>query len=221
MTGRRLLVVRPEPGNSRTVAAALAFGWAAEAMPLFVATPLAWTPPDPAGFEALVLTSGNAVRHGGDGLAALRSLPVLAVGEATAAAARAAGFIVALTGDADADALVSAARYDRRRLLHLGGRERTVLAGVSAMSVYASEALPLPADAAARLRGATVLLHSARAARAVAAITADRAATDIAAISPAVLAAAGEGWRAAVVAAVPTDAALLAAAATLPPPTAD
>lgn len=211
--GRRLLVVRPEPGNARTVAAARALGFDAEAMALFAVAPLAWTPPDAAGFDALVLTSANTPRHGGDGLASLASLPVLAVGEATAAAARSAGFTVASTGTMNAAALAEEARARGwHRLLHLGGRERTELPGATSIAVYASEALPPPAGAAARLAEATVLLHSARAARAVADLAADRAATAIVAISPAVLAAAGTGWAAAATAPAPTDAALLAAA---------
>ena len=46
-----------------------------------------------------MLTSANAIRHGGAGLERLRSLPVHAVGEATAAAAREAGFAVAGIGE--------------------------------------------------------------------------------------------------------------------------
>lgn len=219
--GARLVVVRPEPGNARTVVAARALGWAAEAMPLFAVVPLAWTPPDPAPFDALVLTSANTLRHGGMGLAALRSLPVLAVGAATAAAAREVGLGVALIGEHGGAALVAAA-IDRgyRRLLHLGGRERIELPGAASIAVYASDPLPPPVDARKRLAGAIVLLHSARAARAVAAL-ADIPTTAIAAISPAVLAAAGGGWRMTATAAAPTDAALLAAATTILPPPRD
>lgn len=211
---RRLVVVRPEPGNARTVAAARALGFAAAAMPLFGVAPLPWTPPDPAGFDALVLTSANAVRHGGDGLDALRGLPVLAVGAATAAAARAAGFVVAATGSADAAALIDAAS-SYPRLLHLGGRDRVMVPVTAGIAVYASDPLPVPADAAALLHGATVLLHSARAAQAVAALPVERDATAVAAISPAVLEAVGAGWRRGAAAARPSDAALLCVAASL------
>ena len=211
---RLVVVVRPEPGNARTVAAARALGFAAAAMPLFGVAPLPWTPPDPAGFDALVLTSANAVRHGGDGLDALRGLPVLAVGAATAAAARAAGFVVAATGSADAAALIDAAS-SYPRLLHLGGRDRAVVPVTAGIAVYASDPLPVPGDAAALLHGATVLLHSARAAQAVAALPIERDATAVAAISPAVLEAVGAGWQRGVVAARPSDAALLCVAASL------
>jgi uroporphyrinogen-III synthase len=213
---RRLVVVRPEPGNARTAAAARAKGWTVDAMPLFAVVSVAWVPPDPAIFDALLLTSANAVRHAGETLASLRALPVVAVGQATATAARDAGLAVVLTGDSDAAAgVVEARARGFARLLHLAGRDRVEQPGVTAMTVYASEALPPPAGAAARLDGAVVLLHSARAARTVAALAGTRATTAVAALSPAVLDAAGTGWRAAAAAARPTDAALLAAAATL------
>ena len=213
---RRLVVVRPEPGNTRTAIAARAQGWTVDPMPLFAVVPVAWQPPAPSDFDVLLLTSANAVRHAGAGLTALRVLPAVAVGEATAAAARAAGLAVALTGDADAVALVGAARARGiGRLLHLAGRDRVDQPGVTAVTIYASEASPPPADAAARLDRGVVLLHSPRAGRAVAALAGSRADIAIAALSPAVLEAAGPGWRATAVASQPTDAALLAAAATL------
>ena len=210
---RRLVVVRPEPGNARTVAAAIAAGWEAEPLPLFAVRPLAWTPPDPAGFDALLLTSANAVRQGGPGLAALAGLPVLAVGAVTASAARDAGLAVALTGERDGAALVTlAGAHGFHRLLHLSGRERHVLPAAAAIAVYASEPVAPPPDLAERLAEATVLVHSTRAARRLARLVGDRSTTTLAAISPAVLAAAGAGWRGAVAAGRPTDTALLAAA---------
>ena len=216
MTGRRLMVVRPEPGNARTVATAIAAGWLAEAMPLFAVRPLLWTAPDPSGFDALLMTSANAARHAGAGLAALAQLPVLAVGDATAAAAREAGLSVVLVGRHDGAAMIEGgAAYGYRRLLHLAGRERATLPVVAAMSVYASEPLPPPVDLARRVTGASVLLHSTLAARRLATLVGDRRATRVAAISPAVLDAAGGGWRDRVAASCPTDAALLAAAAVL------
>lgn len=212
---RRLVVVRPEPGNSRTADRARELGWQVDQMPLFAVEPVVWTSPDPTRFDALLLTSANAVRHGGPGLDALKLLPVLAVGEATAAAARAAGFQVAFTGDEDAAALVRRAdELGHARLLHLAGRDH-VETGAETIPVYASIAPPPPGDAAERLAGAVLLLHSARAARAVAALAAGRRGIAIAAISAPVLDAAGPGWRAGVAASAPTDEALLAAAQSL------
>jgi len=200
-------VLRPAPGNARTVARLVARGIDTIAVPLFEVVPVAWRPPDPAGYDALLVTSANAIRHGGAGLARLRELPVIAVGEATAAAARAAGFVVRCTGTGDvADALAAAGPC---RPLHLAGRERRD-AGVESVVVYASEPLPVAPAAMGACEDRVVLLHSARAAARFAALVPDRWRVAVAGLSPAVLAAAGQGWRWTVAAAVPTDAALVA-----------
>ena len=72
---RRVIVLRPEPGASETVARARRLGLDAAAIPLFEIEPLEWTAPDPEAFDGLLLTSANAVRHGGEKLQALRALP--------------------------------------------------------------------------------------------------------------------------------------------------
>ena len=87
---RRLLVLRPEPGASATVKRARERGLEAVAAPLFEVEPLTWQAPDVDAFDGLLLTSANAVRHGGDELLKLRGLEVYAVGEATADAAASA-----------------------------------------------------------------------------------------------------------------------------------
>ena len=83
------------------------------------------------------------------------------------------------------------------------------------VSVYASVALLVAAKRIDELRDSIVLLHSVRAARAFADLVNGRDRYRIAAISPAVLNAAGTGWAGAVAASEPTDDALLAAAQTL------
>ena len=120
---RRLLVLRPEPGASATVKRACEQGLEAVAVPLFEVEPMGWQAPEAASFDALLLTSANAIRHGGDDLAKLRGLRVYAVGEATAQAARDAGFDIAATGDAGVDRLLGSIEPDAR-LLHLCGDDR-------------------------------------------------------------------------------------------------
>jgi uroporphyrinogen-III synthase len=213
------LVLRPEPGASATRDRLAAIGVDALVQPLFRVVPVAWHPPDPDRFDTLLLTSANAVRHAGPGLAALRHLPVLAVGEATAAAARAAGLSVALTGERDAAALLAAAaQAGFARPLHLAGRDRAG-AAVEAITVYASEETPIAAGMAREWAGRVALLHSARAARRFALLvdrdTAARTRIAVAALSPAVAETAGERWTALAVSDRPTDAALVACAATL------
>lgn len=208
------VVLRPEPGAARTVAALVAGGMPATALPLFAVRPIAWAIPD-APFDAVVLTSANAVRHAGPGLAA-SGLPVLAVGPATAAAARAAGLTVAATGEGDVAALLDGVGARWPRLLHLAGRQRIEDARMTAVTVYAAEPLPVAAADLAVLDGAVVLAHSARAARRLVDLMTEHAIgrerTRLAVLSPAVAHAAGTGWAAVAVADRPTDAAIVAAA---------
>lgn len=208
---RPVLVLRPEPGNTRTVARLRAVGLTAVPLPLFEVVPLAWRPPDPALYQALLLTSANAVRHAGGGLKALAALPVVAVGAETARVAQAAGLVVALTGDGDAATAAAAARAAGfTRLLHLAGEDH-VGTGAEVLAVYAS--VPRRADPPP-VGAAVALLHSRRAAEAFAVISevGQRARTALVAISAAALAGAGDGWEAACVAPAPTDAAMVAVA---------
>ena len=81
-----LLVLRPEPGASATAARIAARGVDAVVSPLFEVRPLPWEAPPPEDFDALLLTSAQAARHGGTALGQYHSLPLYAVGAATAAA---------------------------------------------------------------------------------------------------------------------------------------
>jgi uroporphyrinogen-III synthase len=214
-----VVVVRPEPGNGRSAAALRALGLDVRQVPLFAVTPVDWSIPDPTGFDGLLLTSANAVRHGGAGLDALKRLPVVAVGAATAAAATEAGFAVAVTGASSAPDAVSEAR-DRgfARLLHLAGRDRNPTGdGVEAVTVYASDSLPIDAATARSFADTVVLLHSERAATRLKdmldAAGVVRSGIEIAAIGAAVGDAAGPGWAAVSIAPQPSDPALVALAA--------
>ena len=218
-----VFVLRPEPGASATVAAARELGLDARAVPLFAVRALAWEPVPRAEVDALLLGSGNALRHAGPGLERYRGLPAYAVGATTAAAARAAGLEVAAVGEGGLQSLLERLAPEHRRLLRLAGRERVALRippgiAVTTREVYASEPLPLPAELAARLGGpALVLLHSgeaaARFAQACDAAGIERARIRLAAIGPRVAARAGSGWAALRSAPEPSDAALLALAA--------
>jgi uroporphyrinogen-III synthase len=210
---RPIAVLRPEPGNRITASAIEGRGRTAIRLPLFATRRLAWTVPDPAGFDSLILTSANAVRCAGAGLGSLLGLPVLAVGEATASAARRAHFDVIAVGEAGAAALMEqAAATGICRALHLAGRERTLEAGgavAAVIPVYASETLPIAPEAAAALRGSVALIQSARAGARLAEIVTDPGAIILAAISEAAAAGAGRGWRAIAIAPRPDTEALI------------
>lgn len=185
-------------------------------LPLFGGEAVPWTAPDADGFDLLMLTSANALRHAGPGIAQYRDLPLWAVGEATAAAARDAGLTVARTGAAGvADLLADA----QGRILWLCGAERTAppeIPGlrVTPVPVYRMVELPVAGDIFGR--SGIILLHSARAARRIAAlITGARPAFTLVAISTEVAAAAGTGWLGVHIADRPTDAQMVAVAARL------
>ncbi|MGN6279317.1 MAG: uroporphyrinogen-III synthase [Sphingomonas sp.] len=217
---RRVAVLRPEPGNAVTVAALARIGLEAIALPLFEVTPLPWTAPGPSAHDGLLLTSANAIRHAGAGLAGLNDLPVFAVGAATAQAAERAGLDVVAMGSEGA-AAIAAIAVDRgyRRLLHLAGRDHAPTPpGVTAViAVYDSGELPVAADALRAIEHGVALLHSPRAARRLASVAdaIDRRTVRLAALSPTVADAAGSGWAEVAVAETRDDAALVALAARL------
>lgn len=220
--GPPLIVTRPEPGNAATVRRARAMGFAVHAMPLFAAHPVEWRAPAAEDFDALLLTSAFAARLGGAELAGLASLPVHAVGEATARAAEAAGLAVARTGTADAQQLLDAmTSQDIRAILWLCGRDRSEFdargAAITPLPCYAVDPVPPPAAWAGLTAAPAVLLvHSSRAAKRVSDLVgAARAHLSLAAISPKAAAAAGEGWRDVAVADRPDDVAILAQARAL------
>lgn len=213
---RPLAVLRPEPGNAATAARIEGLGHAAIRLPLFVVRPLAWEAPPASGFDALILTSANTLRHAGPQLACYAHLPVHAVGEATAMAARAAGLRVESTGRSDAKALLAQVRDSGvRQALLLGGRDMASGGGLGVAairSVYASE---LVADVeAARLYDVVALVHSPRAAARLHDLIPlrDRARVAVASISRAAADRLGPGWHATAIAPHPTDQAVIVTA---------
>lgn len=216
---RRLFLFRPEPGARHSADQARAMGLDAALVPLFAIVPLDWTAPDPADFDAILLTSANALRHCGEGIDGLRGLPVHCVSEATALAANLAGLGVASVGKAGVDELLATIPLETR-LLHLCGEDRRApLSGrhsLNSVPVYRAVATDRPAELD-ELPGAVAAVHSPRAARRLAELVgADvKATVRVAAISPAAADAAGSGWESVGSAAEPSDSALLALCARL------
>ena len=211
----RLLVLRPEPGASATAERARTLGLDPVVVPLFEVEPVEWEAPEPGGFDGLLLTSANAVRHAGGKIEGLRGLKAYAVGEATAEAAREAGFDIAATGDAGVDRLLGSIESDLK-LLHLCGEDRIesdARQSITPLVVYRSKAVDAPDVSAAQ--GGIALIHSPRASRRFAELVSDRSSTVIAAISDAAAKAAGDGWKQVAVADQPSDEALLALAQSL------
>lgn len=211
-----VLILRPEPGASATAARAESLGLEPIVAPLFEVEPVAWEAPPTTLFDALLLTSANAVRHGGSQLAQYRSLPVHAVGESTGKAAREAGFAVQTVGSGDVHDLLRQLPGSLR-LLHLAGEQRRDPAHaeviINAIPVYRTIAVQSPC---LPVRVPVVaLVHSPRAGERLTEVACDRSMVTIVAISDAAAAACGMGWQSVHVADRPSDDALLSLAARL------
>lgn len=224
-----LLILRPQPGNAASCAAAELLGVEPVAAPLFAIEPMAWQPPDPTEIDALLIGSANALRHAGPHLAAYAGKPAYTVGEATAQAARQAGLHVEAVGSGGLQTVLDQVAPNHSRLLRLAAYERVVLtvpphATMIERTVYAAVPRPLP-RAVARLMlthalpGVVAALHSAQAALHLAEeidrLGLPRARLYLATIGPRVTAAAGDGWGALHTAPRPDDRSLLALAAQL------
>jgi uroporphyrinogen-III synthase len=185
--------------------------------PLFEVVALNWEPPNANAFDALLITSANAARLAGEGLSALRHLPVYAVGETSAEAARKAGLSVTYVGTAGVDAL-GAHLPDGTKVLHLAGADHVALPGATAIAVYKSQALS-PAAELRDLAGQVAAVHSERAGAQLRAacegLGINKATVRVAAISARAAAALGPGWARVEIADEPREAALLALAARL------
>ncbi|MBE7216834.1 MAG: uroporphyrinogen-III synthase [Caulobacteraceae bacterium] len=210
-------VTRAQPGAASTAAAVAALGFAPLVEPLLELAPLRVAPPDLDGVAALAFTSAAGVRI----FAALhpdRSLPVFAVGDATAQAARALGWsrVRSAGGDVAAlDALLAAEAPPGRVLAPGALRPAGNLHHAERLAVYDTKAAPGPwplADAAlARGRLRAVLVHSPSAGRALAASARADALATVLALSPACAAAIDPAlWAAVRVAERPDARALLA-----------
>jgi uroporphyrinogen-III synthase len=123
----RILVTRPEPDAGLEVEALAARGHEAVLSPLLVIEQAKDVAIDLDGAQALIVTSRNALRalsrH--PALAAACKLPLFAVGEATAHAARELGFIIVIEGPGNgaglAELIASRADPGNGRLFHLAG----------------------------------------------------------------------------------------------------
>ncbi len=123
----RVLVTRPQPAGSRTAAKLASMGYEPVLLPLSRIVALSFALPD-GPFSALTVTSANAFHHiNTERLKPFLDLPLFAVGQGTAQAARKAGFGQVIDGGGDAVRLAATMRRDlpqQSRVLYLAGRVR-------------------------------------------------------------------------------------------------
>ncbi|MGD9814495.1 MAG: uroporphyrinogen-III synthase [Hyphomonadaceae bacterium] len=220
----RVAVTRALPDAEATAARLRALGADAIVAPLLTIVPCGYdTNVEEA--QALIFTSAAGVRAFPDARNQ-RARPVLAVGDATAEAARDAGFIDVRSADGDVAKLAALAKATldpgAGKLIHIGGEHvagdlsgELVQAGfaIERRTAYAAIAIAaLPPSLRERLD--IVLFHSARAAEAMHRLGAPQAEARVAAcLSQSVAkSAAASGWKRIVVAPAPREDALLRAA---------
>jgi uroporphyrinogen-III synthase len=102
-----ILVTRPDPDSETTAATLRARGHVVLLAPALRFEPIPLPAGVEAGYAAVIVTSANALRAVAPQLTdhPLLKLPLFAVGEHTAAAARRAGFVEVISADGDAEAL--------------------------------------------------------------------------------------------------------------------
>ncbi len=177
----RILVTRPEPGASRTAERLSALGHEPVLLPLTGIAPLPTPAIAAACFDAVAVTSANALRNAAEELLAQAArLPCFAVGSETASLAAEAGFaaVASANGDAgDLAILIKQRLPGGSRILYLCGRlrrpafEAALLEdGFAVAAIETYETLPAdytPESLAVQLGEATidlVLVYSAEAA---------------------------------------------------------
>lgn len=214
-----VLILRPREEARRTAPKVAELGLVAVVDPLFHLESINWEPPDASQFDSLLLTSANAVTFAGPALQEFAQLPVLAVGDKTADAARKAGLTVAETGTAGVAELINQLPDNRYlRILRLTGKDHMAInpedREIVSRKVYQARALPLGAEARKALaNGCAVLLYSTRAAQIVESemrsVKISPGPNQIFALSDNIAASLTMAWKGVHVAAHPTEDALL------------
>jgi uroporphyrinogen-III synthase len=180
---QKIWITRTQPGADLTAERVRALGHEPLIAPLLAVRPIEDAEVDLSGVSALAFTGANGVRAFAERCGE-RRLKVFAVGAATAQAARAAGFGTVLSAEGDVDALAEgiAARRNELRgvVLHPGAREPAgdlvgalETLGVAARRLVLYETAPVRLSASetlALVRADAALLHSPRAAKALAGV---------------------------------------------------
>jgi uroporphyrinogen-III synthase len=216
----KVLIIRPQPGADATARRFKDAGHAPVLMPLFAIehVPLQTVSVD--GYDAILLTSGNAVRAACGFLETARDTPIYAVGSATASALAHLALLVAATGSNGVEALVGVAAADgHKKLLWLAGEDHSAVPQIAGVHiditiVYRSAVLETPAQFTAQVAVCdAVILHSSRAAAHFAGLCdaggLSRSKVTLATFSNAIAQSAGDGWAQIIVAPLPNDAALM------------
>lgn len=179
MTALRLLVTRPEPDATRTTRTLRSRGHEVLVAPMLTFEPIPDVALGSGPWAGMLLTSTNAARAlvQQAEFAALKDVPVLAVGDRTAEAARELGFtnVKSAAGDASDLSRAAPARFSDKQsaILYAAAEDRAadtdmlVLKGIQVRTVVVyrmAKASAFPPDVAAALTGGNLdgVLHYSR-----------------------------------------------------------
>lgn len=218
----KLLIIRPQPGADATARRFKDTGFTPVVMPLFAIEHLPLQSMSVDGYDAILLTSGNAARAAHAFLRSAAKIPIYAVGSATANALASLSLPVAATGSNGVAELVGvAAEGGHKKLLWLAGEDHSDVPEIADVHidiviVYRSAAVETSAQFATNVEQCdAIILHSSRAAAHFADLCDDagllRSKITLATFSTAIAESAGDGWAQMIVAASPNDAALMEA----------
>lgn len=142
----KLVILRPTDGALQSAAIAHNLGFDPLIASASEICPLDWEAPDPREFDAIMITSANALR-GGDAVLQYRILPMFAVGKATAKLATEMGFTIAAIGQGGAKALWPLiVSHGAKNILRLVGRDYVAVEtdlNVRTIISYEARALPI------------------------------------------------------------------------------
>ncbi|MCW2392890.1 uroporphyrinogen-III synthase [Sphingobium sp. B1D7B] len=220
---RPYLILRPQPGSDASAAKAAALGLEVVQLPLFEVVAVHEEPLPQGPFDALLITSANGARYGGEALACFPDLPVYVVGEASADAVREAGHPDVIIGGGDAASTVPMiVGAGHRRILHVCGEETRPFdpldLSITRHICYRTEARDMRryTKMLVTMPPSVIAVHSPAAGRRLNALMPPACRNHfLIAISQAAADATGSGWRRVSVAQEPNDSALLRLATSL------
>ncbi len=141
----KIILLRPIEGALQSAQIARDIGLEPIIAPASEIRPLSWDAPSASKFDAIMITSANALRINQEKVTPYRHLPFYAVGQATAKLAKQMGFTIAGLGSGGAKALWPLLEQDsRQHVLRLVGTDHIPIASDKITSIITYKAMALP-----------------------------------------------------------------------------
>ncbi len=143
---KRLILLRPYESAQQSATVARDKGFDPLIAPVSDIKRVPWNAPPASNFDAIMITSANALRYGGEEIQQYKQLPLFAVGRATAKLAQDMGFTLAAIGKGGAKALWPLINQSNAmRILRLVGRDYVPISDkrITTIMTYESCALPI------------------------------------------------------------------------------